>query len=120
MAKYSTRVKCGYDGCAELAFFEADTRKEQSSQYERYGNGKWRCVRHSQPADVLGLNNRSRTVEMTIFDEPHGRYWGVAKAGSGFVYGPGFKAFAEDFPPGTQLRVTAEVILPATLSQDQR
>lgn len=120
MARYSTRFKCGHDGCAELAFFEADTRKEQTSQYERYANGKWRCVRHSRMDEVLAPDNRSRTVAMTIFDEPYGRFWGIDKADAGFVYGPGFKAFAKDFPPGTQLKVTAEVILPCTLTQEQR
>lgn len=29
------------------------------------------------------------------------------------MHGPGFKAFAEDFPDGTVLRVTAEIILPS-------
>jgi hypothetical protein len=31
---------------------------------------------------------------------------------SGFVYGPGFKAFADDFPEGTQLVVTARIVMP--------
>lgn len=33
-------------------------------------------------------------------------------SGSGFTFGPGFKAFATDFPEGTQLRITAEVVIP--------
>jgi hypothetical protein len=32
--------------------------------------------------------------------------------GSGFIYGSGYKAFADDFPEGTILRITAEIILP--------
>jgi hypothetical protein len=35
-------------------------------------------------------------------------YWG----NFGMAHGPGFKAFADDFPAGTVIRVTAEIILP--------
>ena len=31
----------------------------------------------------------------------------------GFTYGPGFKAYASDFPPGTKLIVTARIELPS-------
>lgn len=41
------------------------------------------------------------------------RSLGLFFGNQGFVYGPGFRAFAKDFPAGTVLRVTAEVILPA-------
>ncbi len=37
-----------------------------------------------------------------------GLYWDSM----GFVHGPGFRAFAKDFPEGTVIRVTAEIILP--------
>jgi hypothetical protein len=39
-------------------------------------------------------------------------YWGKDEAWNGFSHGPGFKAFAEDFPAGTRLRITAEIIFP--------
>lgn len=53
---------------------------------------------------------------------PHGRkllghYWGPAGARtghSGLVAGPGFRADASDFPPGTRLTVTARLELPGT------
>lgn len=43
-----------------------------------------------------------------------GLYWTAEgeRPGSGFTYGPGFKAFGRDFPEGTKLIVTAEVVLP--------
>lgn len=42
-----------------------------------------------------------------------GLFWsGSGALTSGFIHGPGFKAFADDFPEGTRLRVTVEVVLP--------
>jgi hypothetical protein len=36
-----------------------------------------------------------------------------ATSGSGFTYGPGFMAYATDFPEGTRLVVTARIEVPA-------
>ena len=108
---YSTRVECAHEGCTEVAHFESRTRKEQHDTYARYFK-KWRCIRHSQPDEVLSQSNLFRSMDMAIFEESYGRFWGVDKAASGFAHGPGFKAFAKDFPSGTVLRVTAEIILP--------
>ncbi|TCL70596.1 hypothetical protein [Rhizobium sp. BK251] len=106
------RFKCGHPGCEEYARYEADNRQHYIDLDRRYGNGQYRCVRHSQPDSVLSLDNIKIVDEMTVFEQPHGLYWGKESASSGFAHGPGFKAFATDFPPGTRLRVTAEVILP--------
>lgn len=103
------RFVCGHEGCREWARYEADTRAESIEQQKRYGNGRWRCVRHSQSDEVLSATNPIRTTEVVSRQEKHGRYFGYF----GFVHGPGFKAFADDFPPGTLLRVTAEIVLPA-------
>jgi hypothetical protein len=37
---------------------------------------------------------------------------GGPRTGSGFQHGPGFRAFANDFPVGTRLIVTARLELP--------
>ncbi|AYD83936.1 hypothetical protein SEA_GETALONG_76 [Gordonia phage Getalong] len=50
---------------------------------------------------------------MTV--EPYGKFW----ARHGFVTGPGFKAWADDFPAGTTLIVTAEVVLPEAGGSDE-
>lgn len=34
------------------------------------------------------------------------------KSGSGLTFGPGFKAFAKDFPEGTRLVITARIEAP--------
>jgi len=105
------RAKCGHEGCTEYANFTADTRAEYGLLDRHHGYGRWRCVRHTQPDDVLSTTNRVRVWEDTSDQRPHGRFFSNA----GFISGPGFKVFAKDFPPGTRLRVTAEIILPETL-----
>lgn len=111
------RFKCGHPGCEEFARYEADNRQHAIELDKRYGYGKYRCVRHSQPDSVLSADNVKIVDELISIEEPHGLYWGKEKAGSGFAHGPGFKAFAEDFPAGTILRVTAEIILPSATKE---
>ncbi|MDM9644514.1 hypothetical protein [Rhizobium sp. S163] len=107
-----SRFRCGFPGCEEIVRYETNNRKHAVDLELRYGNGQWRCVRHSQPSSVLSADNNRIVDEMAVFEETHGLYWGKDKAFSGFAHGPGFKAFAEDFPPGTILRVTAELVFP--------
>lgn len=117
MGKYAVRAECGEPGCREVANYEADTRKDQRRLYEKYGNKQWRCVRHSRPDEMLGPENR-RIVWESVSQEKFyegssiGLYWGS----SGFLSGPGFRAFTKDFPEGTTLRVTAEIVLPTPTS----
>lgn len=106
------RAKCGHEGCTEFARYTYSNRNELRRLDQTYGYGKYRCVRHSQPNEVLSPDNLLRTGEFIIFKEDYGRFWGKDQARSGFMHGPGFKAFAEDFPDGTVLRITAEIILP--------
>lgn len=113
------RAKCGHPGCVEFTRYEADNRKHYIELETKYGAGKFRCVRHTDLNSVLSSENDRIVDEMTVLQEPHGLYWGKEKAWSGFTSGPGFRAFAEDFPPGTILRVTAEVILPAGKDSSQ-
>lgn len=44
---------------------------------------------------------------MTV--ETYGKFW----EHQGLVTGPGFKAWADDFPEGTTLVVTVEAVLPS-------
>lgn len=106
------RATCGHSGCGEFARYEADNRKHYIELSTRYGNGRWLCTRHSKPNEVLSPENPKTVEELRVIDSNGSLYWGKDKAGSGFSNGPGFKAFAKDFPPGTVLRVTAEVISP--------
>ena len=112
MARYHNRFECAHEGCRDWVIFDADTRKEQADQQRRYSR-TWLCMRHSQPDQVLGVSNRVRVYECASDERPHGVYWGHF----GFVSGPGFRAYAKDFPPGTVLRVTAEAILPTNAAE---
>lgn len=107
--EYYSRFNCAADGCNEYSRFADVTRKDQEQTYRNYGNGKWRCVRHSREEEVLSVSNHLRIFEIASEAKSSGIYWG----NMGFTHGPGFKAFAEDFPVGTVLKVTAEIILPA-------
>lgn len=122
MTKYSAFVHCGHEGCKANVSYEADTRKEQTALYVKYGQGRYRCVRHSQPDSVLSAE-RPKIVHEEVSVEQFAEHRGTRESIGlyfghfGFVSGPGFKVFAKDFPVGTTLRVTAEIILPE--SEDQ-
>ncbi|OBC14076.1 hypothetical protein A5784_30710 [Mycobacterium sp. 852013-50091_SCH5140682] len=80
------------------------------------GQPPWKCSRHANPEQVLSVHN----LEVTHVTEPSaeefsdrtgnliGTYWGS----SGYIWGPGFRAWSKDFPPGTQLVITARAVLP--------
>jgi len=110
--EYAVRLECGHPGCAEFGHYVASTRKEQYALYSKYHPRKWRCVRHTQPDEVLALSNLRRVEEVTALRSDDRLYWGKDKPFWGFLSGPGFKAYSYDFPEGTILRVTAEIILP--------
>lgn len=110
--KGTVRFKCGHEGCNEFAIYDTYDRKHSIELQKRYGNGKWRCSRHSHPEEVLSLTNLSRTKVLTAFKEPSGLYWGQEKGSSGFTFGPGFKAYADDFPEGTIIEIIATIRLP--------
>lgn len=113
--EHLSRFECGHPGCTEFQTYTSRTRAEQTDLYRRYGNKQWRCVRHTRPDEVLTPDNPRRETAIVLEEKftdrgaSIGLYWG----NSGFIYGPGFKAFGKDFPAGTILRVTAEIIAPA-------
>lgn len=113
MARSIFRATCGHDGCNEFVRYEADNRSHYIDLSKRYGNGRWRCVHHAQPDQVLSASNTKTVEELRVIKSDGTLYWGKEKAWSGFSHGPGFKAFAEDFPEGTVLRITAEIVTDA-------
>ncbi len=72
------RAQCGHDGCKEFARYEADNRSHYMDLSNRYGNGKWRCVRHSQPDQVLSETNSKTTETLRVI-----------KSGEHFLLGQG-------------------------------
>lgn len=111
--RYPLRVSCGYKGCRENGHYEAENRAHYTELLEKYGNGKWRCVRHIKPEEVLSPTNLRRQHEIVSEHSYYegksiGLYWNRFD----MVSGPGFKAYANDFPEGTKIIVTAEIVLP--------
>lgn len=109
---YDTAVRCTHPGCTENARYHFDTRDDMDRHFKREPRERHKCIRHARPEEVLSPTNRVRVDEMTNFATDNGKFWGRERPFSGFMSGPGFKAYADDFPPGTIIRVTAELILP--------
>ena len=108
--------QCAHEGCGERANYEFTSMREQREYAETLRKrGGWRCVRHTSPDEVLTEDAPIRETVLVSRQETYGRFFapeGVTKGGGGFQHGPGFKVYAEDFPTGTRLIVTARVEIP--------
>ena len=110
--KYTATARCSHEGCAKTQLFHATTRAEEKRMHRRIRT--WLCTRHTDPEGVLGVDNRIvRSTYVAKHDKGQDKsFW---DGRSGFIYGRDWKAFADDFPPGTRVEVTARVILPDAL-----
>lgn len=107
-SKPTVTLRCAEPGCREYTFYEYANKRERDEAADR--NRVWRCVRHSMPDRVLTMERRR--VEWTSGENvelSHGRYWGGK---SGLIANEAVYAAAREFPVGTRIRITAEVILP--------
>lgn len=116
--RHPLTVNCAHDGCEKQSRWTYSSYKEMVNSFEfrHYAKGKnWFCVRHNPRHTVL-------TPDFVVshwISEPSNTSDGCAATdrffgSSGLIYGPGFYADAKDFPVGTRIKVTAEVILPET------
>lgn len=119
-------VRCQHEGCRETGHYAYDIQREYCELLATPRYEDWRCTRHTKPEDVLSPGgNPARTVVLICTEKcqtrpggervPYGRFWaeeGSDTVGSGFNYSSAHKAWAEDFPPGTRLVLTAHVELP--------
>lgn len=122
--EYRSTFTCAEPGCKDTQFYIHDTRREQAGAYRRQAEKPFKCIRHAEPDKNLRPGNESRTTTLTAVRVPlrgkpgeylDGLYWcaeGAERAGSGFTFGPGFNAHASDFPEGTRLVVTAQILPP--------
>lgn len=116
MAKHYLTVRCTEVGCTENRNYHFTNRKDYQDAISEYKN--WKCLRHSDYSknrimslespkkEKILINTKSKTNEYLFWANEEG------KLGSGFQSGPGFQIWSKDFPEGTILKVTAEVILP--------
>jgi hypothetical protein len=113
--KPNHRTTCAEPECRESAFWEYDRVADMRNHLRDLAKNPWRCTRHTKPDEVLGLGNRVRTQVLVASESeqriPDHLFWipESGTTGSGFTYGPGFKAYANDFPAGTRLVITARI-----------
>lgn len=108
---HQLNVKCTHEGCKEFGHWNYDTLREYRVGYERHR--KYKCVRHNHPEELLSNENTIRQVVITCERKDGHNYWrenGKEYLSSGFLSGPGWKAYASDFEPGTSIVLTAEVV----------
>lgn len=111
MAKreWMLRKPCAHPGCTETSRYSYETRRDMVTSFE--SKREYRCFRHTRPNEILSTD-RLETQVVMISKKSDGcgdvLFWN----GNGFQSGPGFKAWAEDFPEGTRLIVTAKIELP--------
>lgn len=134
--EYVGEWPCGEAGCRERARIVYDLQRGYAEASRRYARNPWRCTRHTNPETVLGRDRltiqaaaTASRVKWSGYEAalaryvPDGRssppkeyldglFWVGAGMSSGFTFGPGFKAFADDFPEGTELVITVEAVLP--------
>ena len=108
--EWTLRFVCGHQGCNESANYRYQTKRDMMESFEmkNYSNGRWLCIRHSKPNEVLSGENLKTRSEVVSEIKCGKLFFGHF----GTITGQGFKAFADDFPEGTRLVVTAEIILP--------
>jgi hypothetical protein len=116
--KYTYRRQCEHPGCKEVRRYGADTQRELREALK--SRRKELCPRHTDPESVLSATNRQ--TEVVIVNQEHATFpctmfW---DGKTGFVYGPGFRAFADDFPAGARIVVTARLELPGDDSPQER
>ena len=107
MSGYHGRFVCAEAGCREVVYHQYDTRKDQSEGYTRNKKKPWKCSRHNDPAAHLRPDNTETQHVLEVYEKAYGKFW--APSNNGLARGPGFFAFAEDFPVGTRLTVTTSV-----------
>ena len=120
MRKRTVTFCCGHEGCREFIRYEADGLRDSDRLHKLYGGGQWRCVDHTKIEHNLTPDNLKRVTIVVATKREHGVFWeaeGILS--SGFIFGPGFKARTDLFPPGTRLVVTAEIVLPAQVEREE-
>lgn len=121
---YTLTLRCPTKGCAERpTFYEYTSQREYADAVKRYPDRTSPCSRHRKPEEVLSVENfvRHHVLVAKRVPEVSGLYWlseDKGRGGSGFECGPGFKAYARDFPEGTRLLITAEIELPGPCPEE--
>ncbi len=115
--EYTHVIRCATEGCRESTVYVYETRRDEAEGYASQKKWPWQCYRHSKPDEVLGEDNRVSEVVLVREQRPgdlwlKDSFWLSEGRWNGLSSGPGFRAFAKDFPLGTRLIVTARIEYP--------
>jgi hypothetical protein len=107
-------VKCSEPTCHDYAHYEYSSRREYNEAVQR--NAKYTCCLHDNPGRVLSTE-RLRVEWVSEPVMPSATYPNIPRTTlffghCGVLIHQAFYARAEDFPLGTRIRITAEVLLP--------
>lgn len=117
---YRQTITCSEQPCPEKITYHHLTRADEAASIKDQARRPWKCARHSRPAEVLGPGQETLAGIMTVTARPEARSWepSLIWVGPGFPFvsdrisGPGFRAFAGDWPEGTRLEITARILPP--------
>lgn len=105
-------VKCEEPTCHDYARYEYDNQREYAEAVRR--NRKYRCSRHALGRTVLSPTTlRSEWISepsKPLKDYPSDPYRSFGSCG--VLIGPNYYAEGRDFPIGTRIKITVEVLLP--------
>lgn len=108
-------LRCEHPGCHETGFGAYDNQRERAEWLK----APYRCYRHTMPDEVLSLESPARSTTWTVVENEHGRRR-VGPPGreyGGIESGPGFKFIADDFPSGSRLVVSVQVLPPESAEE---
>lgn len=123
---YRQTIFCAERPCSEKVIYHHLTRADEAAAIKDQALRPWKCVRHFKPSEVLGPERPEITSVMTAVPRPNPSRWEspLIWAAPGWlrrsdkVDGPGFLAFAGDWPEGTRLEITARILPPAGTEAD--
>jgi hypothetical protein len=118
------QLRCSVDGCTERPHLVAyDTLREAKEIREYYAKRPYKCSRHTRPDEVLSAGSPATVCVMVARKRPgcgDKLFWvdeADERGANGVSFGPGFKAWANDFAEGTRLVVSAMIGLPDSDTQ---
>ena len=110
--EWPLRVPCTEPGCTEAANYRYGTKRDLLESFELKHRATYKCLRHSKGSGVMTtVNTRVEWTSEPSRQEPYGRFFGS----SGLIVGNGYYVHAKDFPAGTRVKITCEVLLPDQL-----
>jgi hypothetical protein len=123
---YRQTIKCAEQPCPEKVTYHHQTRADEAASLKSQQESPWKCTRHSRPDEVLGRGRETLAGVMTVTFRPEARSWepSLIWTGPGFPFvsdeisGPGFRAFAGDWPEGTRLEITARILPPLETGEE--